>query len=69
MARSIYLGSSRGMSGSFLTISYSACSPFSLSIPFKYCIQLLRRERRFIRKGEDITGIVHKLGISMQEYA
>jgi hypothetical protein len=34
---------------------------FPLSIPFKHCMQLLRRERRLIRKGGDITGMVYRL--------
>jgi hypothetical protein len=34
---------------------------FSLFISFKRYIQLLRRERRLIRKKEDITRMIHKL--------
>jgi hypothetical protein len=33
---------------------------FPLSIPFKRCIQLLRRGRRLIRKGGDVTGIIYR---------
>jgi hypothetical protein len=33
---------------------------FPLSISFKRYIQLLRRERRLIRKRENITKIIHK---------
>jgi hypothetical protein len=33
---------------------------FPLSIPFKHYIQLLRRRRRLIRKGGDITRIIHR---------
>jgi hypothetical protein len=39
---------------------------FPLSIPFKYYIQLLRRGRRFIRKKEKITEIIHKSDISIE---
>jgi hypothetical protein len=34
---------------------------FLLSILFKYYMHLFRRERRFIRKGRDITGMIYKL--------
>jgi hypothetical protein len=33
---------------------------FPLSISFKYCMQLLRRGRRLIRKGKDITGMIYR---------
>jgi hypothetical protein len=33
---------------------------FPLSSPFKRCIQLLRRGQRLIRKGGDITGMIHR---------
>jgi hypothetical protein len=33
---------------------------FPLFIPSKHCIQLLRRGRRLIRKGGDVTGIIHR---------
>jgi hypothetical protein len=46
-------------------IFYNASSPFSLSISFKYCIQLFRQERRLIRKGGNITRIIGRSDISM----
>jgi hypothetical protein len=45
---------------------------FPLSISFKRCIQLLRRERRLIRKRGDITGMIHRsayLCMNMHRYA
>jgi hypothetical protein len=45
---------------------------FPLFISFKYCIHLLRRERRLIRKRKDITGIIYKsayLDIFLYKYA
>jgi hypothetical protein len=45
---------------------------FPLSISFKRCIQLLRRERRLIRKGGDVTGMIHRsayLCMNMHRYA
>jgi hypothetical protein len=33
---------------------------FLLSIPFKHYMYLLRRGRRLIRKGRDITGMIHR---------
>jgi hypothetical protein len=38
---------------------------FPLFIPFKRYIQLFRRGRRLIRKGEDITEIIYKSDISI----
>jgi hypothetical protein len=39
---------------------------FLLSIPFKHCMYLLRRGRRFIRKRGDITGMIYRSGIFMR---
>jgi hypothetical protein len=39
---------------------------FLFSIPFQHYMHLLRRGRRLIRKGGDITGMVYRLGIFMR---
>jgi hypothetical protein len=45
---------------------------FSLSIPFKHYIHLLRRRRQLIRKKRNITGMIHRsayLYMNMYKYA
>jgi hypothetical protein len=43
------------------SFSIMLAARFPLFIFFKYYMQLFRRGRRFIRKGEDITGMIHRL--------
>jgi hypothetical protein len=43
----------------FTFFSHILAARFPLYLPFKYYMQLLRRGRRLIRKGKDITGMIH----------